>query len=309
MPKRAEHQPVEFIMPLNMNGLQGRMLVMPKPGRKSREILFIYGHHSSLERWWELIKVLHRSGSVTAPDLPGFGGMQSIYRINQAPTLDNLADYLAAFVRLRYKHKRFSIVGMGFGFVVVTRMLERYPDIVKKVDIVVSLVGFSHHNDFKFSQQQQLLYKNSARVCSWRFPAWLLQHTVFRPWMMRRFYYLGQSTQQRFRDLDLDIFHESIEDEIALWQLTDVRTHMATNVAMLNLDNCRSKVELPLWHVSIPRDRYFDKHRVEQHLQVIFSDVQWLEARFSKQSNELLNEHKNVSALIPYKLRQRFTGG
>jgi pimeloyl-ACP methyl ester carboxylesterase len=235
--------------------------------------------------------------------------MQSLYRINQKPTLDNLADYLAAFIRLRFNRKRVSIVGMSFGFTIITRMLERYPDIAKKVDITVSLIGFSHYSDFKFNSKQLVLYKNSARVCSWRLPAWLLQQTVFRPWLMRRLYYMGRSTQQKFRDLELNTFQETVETEMALWQVSDVRTHMATTVAMLTLDNCRSTVDLPLWHVSVPGDRYFDKHRVEQHLQVIFSDVECLEARFASHPNGLTSEAKNLHALIPAKLRQRFIDG
>ncbi len=64
--------PADYIAPLNMNGMQGRMLRMPAPKSYKREILFIYGHHSSLERWFGFSQVLNRYGAVTMPDLPGF---------------------------------------------------------------------------------------------------------------------------------------------------------------------------------------------------------------------------------------------
>lgn len=123
---------VDYIQPLNMNGLQGRVLQMPAPKNKNREILFIYGHHSSLERWWGLVQNFNRYGAVTMPDLPGFGGMDSFYKIGEKPTIDNLADYLASFIKMRYKRRRFTIIGMSLGFVIATRMLQRYPDLAKK---------------------------------------------------------------------------------------------------------------------------------------------------------------------------------
>ena len=76
MPKKAPRNPADYIVPLNINGLDGRLLHMPAPEGKSKnmEILFIYGHHSSIERWWGVVQVLNRYGAVTMPDLPGFGG-------------------------------------------------------------------------------------------------------------------------------------------------------------------------------------------------------------------------------------------
>jgi pimeloyl-ACP methyl ester carboxylesterase len=103
----------------------------------------VYGHHSSLERWWGVVQDLNQYGGVTMPDLPGFGGMQSLYKIGEKPDVDTLADYLAAFVKLRYKRRRVTIAGLSFGFVVATRMLQRYPDLVKKVDLLISVAGFA----------------------------------------------------------------------------------------------------------------------------------------------------------------------
>src|SRR5438105_4219930 len=104
--KRADQTPEDFIVPLNINGLQGRMLRRPSTTKKSREILLIYGHHAVIERWWGLVENLAQYGNVTVPDLPGFGGMQSFYKINTKPDIDAFADYMAAFIKLRYKQKR-----------------------------------------------------------------------------------------------------------------------------------------------------------------------------------------------------------
>ena len=133
MYKNNPRIPREYVVSLNMNGLRGRMLRMPAKKSKKREILLVYGHHSSLERMYSLAEVLNDYGAVTLPDLPGFGGMNSFYKLGEKPDMDTMADYLASVVKLRYKSRRITIVGVSYGFTVVTRMLQLYPDIAKKV--------------------------------------------------------------------------------------------------------------------------------------------------------------------------------
>src|SRR3990167_800480 len=102
MAKTAK-KPADVVLPLYMNGLAGRMIKMPPPRGKRREILLISGQHTSIERIFGLAEYLNRYGGVTSPDLPGFGGMNPFYKIGEKPTLDTMADYLAAFVKLRFK--------------------------------------------------------------------------------------------------------------------------------------------------------------------------------------------------------------
>src|SRR4051812_41134485 len=117
---KTSSKPEDFIVPLNMNGLKGRMLYAPTKNKKhNREILVIYGHHAMLERWWGLVENLQAYGNVCMPDLPGFGGMDSLYKIGRKPDFDAYADYLAAFIKLRYKRRRVSIYAISFGFVII----------------------------------------------------------------------------------------------------------------------------------------------------------------------------------------------
>ena len=94
--------PSDFITPLIINGLHGRVLHIDatKKTAANLEILLIYGHHASLERMFGIVEDIAQYGNVTVPDLPGFGGMDSFYKIGEKPTLDNLADYLATFIKL-----------------------------------------------------------------------------------------------------------------------------------------------------------------------------------------------------------------
>ncbi|HJQ09303.1 MAG TPA: hypothetical protein VJ836_07530 [Candidatus Saccharimonadales bacterium] len=298
--------PAEFIAPLNMNGLQGRMLHMPakKPG--GREILVVYGHHALLERWWGAIQNFNTYGAVTMPDLPGFGGMDSFYKIGKKPTIDAFADYLAAFIKMRYKRRRFIIVGISFGFVVATRMLQRYPELAKRIDFLVSAVGFAHHEDFTFSRSRLLFYRLTARVVSWPVVALLFRLIALNPWVLRKAYAKTHNAKHKFAEVAAlpEQFEMMMDMEIKLWHQNDVRTHMVTTSEFLKLDNCKKRIPLEVWHASSKNDQYFDNHVVEQHMRVIFSDFHGLTLNMKSHAPSVLADKKEAAAFIPPKLRK-----
>jgi pimeloyl-ACP methyl ester carboxylesterase len=295
----------DYIQPLNMNGLQGRMLRMPSTG-SSREILVIYGHHALLERWWGLIQNFGAYGTVTMPDLPGFGGMDSFYKIGQKPTIDNFADYLASFMKLRYKRRRVVIVGISFGFVVATRMLQRYPDLAKRVDIVVSAAGFTHHDDFKFTKRRMLTYRTATRIVSWPVVASLFRHTALSPWVLRMAYARTHNAKHKFAEVAAlpERFEAMMDVEIDLWHMNDVRTHFVTTNEFLRVDNCQKQIPLKVWHVYGKHDQYFDEKVVEQHLRVIFDDYESAVINMENHVVSVLADKKETAPFIPQKLRR-----
>lgn len=289
-----------------MNDLQGRMLHLPGTGRSNREILVLYGHHALLERWWGLIQNFAAYGNVTMPDLPGFGGMDSFYKIGQKPTIDAYADYMASFVKLRYKRRRVLIVGISFGFVVATRMLQRYPDLAKKVDFVVSAAGFTHHDDFKFSRPRMLAYRAASRLFSWRVPAFVWRHTALTPWMLRKAYARTHNAKHKFAEVAAlpERFEAMMNVEIDLWHMNDVRTHFATTNEFLRLDNCTKQVHALVWHIYTKNDQYFDNHIVEQHLRVIYDGYESAVAKLENHVVSVLADKKETAPFIPHKLRR-----
>lgn len=304
MTKNESKQLHDFIMPLYINGMQGRMLRMPALEGKKREILFVYGHHSSLERWWGVIQDLNQYGAVTVPDLPGFGGMDSFYKIGKPPTIDNMADYLASFIKLRYKRKRVTIMALSFGFVVVTRMLQRYPDLVKKVDVLISVVGFSHKSDFKFSRQRYVIYRYLSGLLAYHIPSILFRSIALHPLMLRLGYAKTHNAKVKFAGMSKAERKMTMQFEIHLWHTNDVRTHWSTCRDFLLLDNCRHQVDLPVWHIAISGDQYFDDHTVEQHLRVIFSDVHVVKAKSDAHAPSVVADMDAAAKMIPLKIRQ-----
>ncbi len=303
--KKVAHDPADYIVPLTIDGLSGRMLHMPAKGDHKREILFVYGHHSTLERWWGLMEVLNRYGAVTMPDLPGFGGMDSFYKIGQEPTIDALADYLAAFIKWRYKRKRVTVAGMSFGFVIATRMLQRYPELSGKVDLLVSIVGFARYDDFTFSKNRYWFYRLSAGFLSYALPAAVFRYLALNSFLLRAVYARTHNAKKKFEAaVSREDFGRLMDVEVELWQKNDVRTHMFTSVAFLTFDNTEARVDLPVWHVSAQNDHYFDNTVVEQHMRCIFTDFHLVETKMNNHAPSVIADAKMAEPLVPLKLRK-----
>lgn len=295
MPTNYKTKPYNaHIEQLYMNGLRGRMMYLPAPKNANKEILLVYGHQGSIERYASLASALNRYGAVTMPDLPGFGGMQSFYKIGMAPTLDNLADYLAAFIKLRYKYRRITIVGVSFGFIVVTKMLQKYPQIAGKVNLLVSLSGFVHKEDFVFSGQRHLALRYGSSIGSSRIPAWFMYSIMLRPSLIRLTYRLRR----------INPSSEESQFKIGLWRNSDLQTYMKTAHLMFTLDLCQHHVDLPVYHVASDADHYFDSQIVEQHMKVIFNDYTFIPSKLPSHSPPILATRRDVAPLLPRKLRE-----
>lgn len=304
MAKRERLDVADYIVPLYMNGLYGRMLHLPAPTNKKREILVVYGHHASIERMFGLAEDLNQYGAVTLPDLPGFGGMQSFYQIGEEPTLDNLADYLAAFVKLRYKRKRVTLIGMSFGFLVITRMLQKYPELTRKVDLVISIVGFAHYEDFKFKNTTYTAFRLAAKLLALPVPAWIVRHVLLRKTMIKLTYYLIADKHVKMKDADKEERKRRIDFEIGLWHCNDVRTYMRTSHCMLTVDLCNARVNLPVYHIAVDDDRYFDNTHVEQHLKVIYNDVKIMSTPMLGHAPTVIADAQSAAPFVPAKIRR-----
>jgi pimeloyl-ACP methyl ester carboxylesterase len=304
--KHPSRDPADYIVPLNIGGLQGRMLKLPGSGRGNRNLLFVYGHHSTLERWWGLTEVLSEFGEVIAPDLPGFGGMDSFYKVGQKPNIDNMADYLAAFVKWRYKRqKKITLVGMSFGFVVITRMLQRYPELTVKVDVLISIVGFAHQDDFLFSPTRHRIYSAVSATLARRIPAFVFRYVALNPTILRLAYSRTYNAKKKFAAaVDKADARRMMDVEVVLWHKNDVKTHWTTTHEMLNLDNCKAQIDLPVWHVSTANDHFFNHAVVEQHMRVIFKSFQSAETMTASHAPSVIADAEAAQPLVPKKLRR-----
>ncbi|MBP9852969.1 MAG: Hydrolase 4 protein [Patescibacteria group bacterium] len=303
--KKTDQDAADYIQPIHINGMNGRMLVAPALGDGKREILVMYGHHSSLERWWGLVQNLQDMGRVTMPDFPGFGGMDSFYKIGEKATIDDFADYMAAFVKMRYKRRRVSIVGISFGFIVAVRMLQKYPELAKKVDMFVSAVGFMHHDEFRFSASRMRTYRLLSRVIARPSVSYIFRYVALNKYMLRAAYARTHNAKHKFKQAggDKALFAAMMDREIELWQSNDVRTHFVTTGEILTINNLDRTIDLPVWHIFTPHDNYFDNEVVEQHMKIVFKEYIPAPITSAAHAPSVIATKEEAAILIPRKLR------
>lgn len=296
----------KYIIPMNLNGMNGRLLKMPAPVNKNRQIFLLYGHHASLERMFGLAEVFNRYGAVTMPDLPGFGGMDSFYKIGRKPTLDTYADYLASLIKLHYKRRRVTIVAMSFSVSLVIRMFQKYPELARKVDLFASIAGFAHHEDFTFSKNMFRFLKTTAKIFSYRLPALIAGKIILTKPVIKATYLAGANKHSKMKDAGSKAeLNKRIDFEAGLWQMNDVRTRMSTMLLMFSLDVCHGpSLKVPACHVTAAQDRYFDNEVVEQHLKVIFSRMEIIPGEMAAHAPTIVATAKEAAPYVPKRLRR-----
>lgn len=300
--------PNDYISPLTVNGLRGRVLNIPGPKGVKREVMFVYGHHSSLERWFGIAKSVSSYANVTMPDLPGFGGMQSLYTQGKSANLDNLADWLADFIKQHYGKRRLTIIGMSLGFVIITRMLQRHPKLCGQIDLLISLFGFASHKDFyRFTPTKRLINALACKFFSLPVTSTIFRVLALNELVLRRLYHLTPNARQKFKDASPEQHKLSMDFEVSLWHANDVRTHMKTAAEFLTFDNTGAKVSLPVYHIAVQNDRYFSLKSVETHFRQIFSGYHLLAELNGSHAPSFVLDAELASAFVPEELLKLIT--
>lgn len=259
------------ISSLRVNRLVGRMLrVSSKTSR--REILLVYDLHMDLELVQQFAKKLSRYGSVTAPDLPGFGGMTSFYKTNQKPTIENYCAYLAAIIKLRYKNRRVSIVGLGVGGTFVVKTLQHYPDVCAKVNSVLLLGSLVEKSDRKMSRSKRLFSKIGYKVLLLR-PISLLGGTIIMRGPFLRIA-LGLANLQSG-----PVNNNAVAEQDRLWRGDDLRSHLSIQKELLQQVITPKRLDVPTFALAINTPKDFDYASWSEHVKIVFSDVRIVHSR------------------------------
>jgi pimeloyl-ACP methyl ester carboxylesterase len=297
----------QYVEDIEVQSLKGRMLRIPQNGAVAdgREILLLYGQHASLERMSGIAEVLSQYGRVTVPDLPGFGGMQSFYKVGSKPTLENFADYLVAFINASYPpDTKLTIIAMSFSFMVVTRMLQLHPELVSRVDIQVSFVGFLHRDDFHAPKPYYWTWRAIAKLFGGRLGVAFWEHIVLQPICIRAAYTVVAKAHPKMKDASKEERKRRIDFEIKLWHLNDFKTRIHTLETMLTANVCTAKVALPVYHVAVADDFYFDNAQVEQHMRQVYDEFEAIPASATAHAPTIIATAEEVEPFIPPRLRQ-----
>lgn len=294
--------PKKYISPLSVNNLDGRILKLPSESKRT-PILLVYGHHSSLERMYNISRAFNDFGEVVVPDLPGFGGMTPLQDINIKPSIDNLADYLAMIVKEQFpRGKKFHLAGMSLGFVIALRMLQRHPDIQKQVKELVSVVGFTNKNDFNFTHARLKAFANLADVMSRRSPSKFFSRFILRKALIATTYHLRAKTHPKMRGFSRKKRKKLIDFEVELWQNNEAQTYFSTMYEMLTLKSPKKSIDIPVHHVAVSADQYFNNQHIKKNMEKIFSSVSIHEAKMPNHAPTIIEDLKSARNIIPESL-------
>jgi len=297
----------DYIEDIELNGLKGRMVNAPArtDAGKKVNILFIHGHHSSLERLKGVTDLLMDYGNFCLPDMPGFGGMDHLYGIGVKPSVDSLADYMAAFIKLHYGNKKkFVLVGYSFGFLVMTRLLQKYPSIRRQCIDVVAIAGLLHKNDIRFTTNRKTFYQIATRIVGSRIGSWVTREIFLRKWFLGGFYTKTHNAKDKFKNLDSQALKKVVGFEVDLWRINHIPTWCYTSREMLNADLVTNVEQMPLDLISvvIRGDRYFNDKITEKHMKIAYRNVTVMYADVDQHGGSVVETAKDAKPFIPKKL-------
>jgi len=261
-----------MISPLEVDGLRGRMLVHPSRRKDGggRTMVFVYGIHGSLERFYGVIHFLARFGPVVVPDLPGFGGMEPFYAARRKPDLDAYGDYLAGFIHQELPEGKLTLVGLSYGFIVITRMLQRHAEVRPRVTMILSVMGLAMGRDLALAPAVIRLGTVMFAVGRRRPFCRLAQYVMTRPWVLKLSY---GANHPKMLALEPDERPDFIAFEAYLWQCNDMRTYCACLEELFQLHETGPRVPLAVQHIATADDHWLKVKTAERHIRAQYAEV------------------------------------
>jgi len=267
--------PSRHLRRININKLRGRLLYLPakKQTKYPKKIVMLAGQHAAHERLYAVAQVLNDYGEVYSPDLPGFGGMTSFYKIGKQPTYDNYADYLYTFLKANRLTEDVWFFSWSFGAQVMTRMFQKYPHTQQWVKTPIAFVGFARGSDFNVSRWYKTWLFALIYPASTKWGARLLQAVAFNKFTIKFVMTIFSLTKAKMQNDNGNLRRDMKKMEEYLWTVNDRRTHAATAVMMFHSDLTRysdDKIDLKLHNIITDSDQYFDNRRVKASFEKIY---------------------------------------
>ena len=291
------------IRPLKIDQLTGRVLEFAAANKTDdhRLIILIYGQHASLERTFGIAEYLSQFGRVLVPDLPGFGGMTPFWAVGQKPSLDNYAVYLGSFIDQQVESQQpVQVVGMSFGFWVITRLLQLRPELADRCRLLASLVGFVDGRSIKFGFFQRLLYLKVTFLIQRPAPARLFNWFCLPAWLLRLAYRYTPIWKNKLAGVSPADKLRMIDFEVKLWQINDTATWASTAYRMMtsNLKG-EPKIKTRLLHIATDNDQYLDPVRNQADLNQVYVRVEVVTVAAPAHAPPVIADAGQVAKMLP----------
>lgn len=292
------------------HGLMGRYAHWPAKAKNAkRTFVIVYGQHSILERIQPIAETLTSLGDVYVVDNPGFGGMDSAFRINLYPDLELYAGHLEHFISEYIPAGRqLTLLGISYGFQMTTELLLNYPKIKNRVETTVSFVGFVHPDNFETSFLYKfILLDILANIGRTRLGAIFLK-LIIRKWTVILIYNLTKSIQTQFKSLSGEEARQYARTQALLWTINDHRTHAVTGWDLFKKnDLTRYRLDVPAVHIGVPKDHIFNNNRVTVELKAMFENIKFIKLHLDNHAPLDLDATDKITAIMPEELGRLFS--
>lgn len=292
------------------HGLKGRYGHWPaKSPRAKRTFVVVYGQHATIERTGAVIGALCEFGDVYIADNPGFGGMDSGYKIGRYPDLEFFAEHLMNFIdRHVDRDRQLTLLGISYGFQIISATLHRYPLLQSRVEDVVCFVGFVQPSDFRMppSYRLPMVYLGALPGKTW-LGSKVLQ-ALIRKRVVVAIYLLTKPIQVKFKRLKSSEAKHYAGEQAELWMINDHRTHAATAWDFVKKnDLTHHRLPLNIVHIGIPSDHIIDNSRVRQALKSMYSRLKAYDLQMEYHAPMDADTPIKVRALLPDSLIKYFS--
>lgn len=283
-------------------GLRGRYGYWGARSKSAkRTFVLIYGQHANIERLKPLVDIFTRYGDVYVPDNPGFGGMESSYKIGEKPTLAFYGDHLNNFLTNYVPTDRLlTIVGISFGFQVAAECLYRHPSLQPDVEHIVSLMGFVKPSDFIMSPTYKvpLVY-----MLAWPGKSWLgseLFKRIATEKTVVATYMATKPIQVKLKSLSRNDAKKYAKEQARLWIDNDPRTHASTGWDFINKNDISSyKLPVNAIHLGVPKDHIINSASVRSSMKKMFKHLLSYDLHIENHAPLDVEDENDIEKFIP----------
>jgi hypothetical protein len=103
---------------------------------------------------------------------------------------------------------------------------------------------------------------------------------------------------------DKKVRDKRINSEVVLWQINDVRTRMKTMNDCFSTNLLDRQVNLPVHHVYVEDDRFFNNRIIEQHMRIIYKDFIGIETDIIGHMPSIVATKEDADVFIPKELKK-----
>lgn len=295
--------PDSEISQLEIFGLKGRLLrLKSKSPKHKQKIVLLSGLHTRHERMYGVADFLSRYGEVYAPDLPGFGGMDSFFSVNRQASADDYAEYIKDFLEKYDLTSGVTIIPNSVASQFFIRMLHNYPETRTWFKKSVGLMAFADDNNFNIPWVKQTGIDILVGAGRHKLGANLLSRTLlsksFLEFVMKGLVLL----RPKMKVGDKQRRREAIEMEVLLWTENDKRTHGVTAYDMFRRrcsDWFTEPMDMTFYNIATKKDQYFDHQKVTGSMRKIFSDYQDVWIKADLHSPSVIGTADDFAGIIP----------